>query len=295
MQLEDKVEAVASELDQAGLYFGHGTDNAFDEAVWLVLEAAGLDPSGDEVPWQTFLNADQCQAVDALLARRIETHQPLAYLVNRAWFGGRDFFIDSRAIVPRSHIGEWISERFTPWRVDRPLDAILDLCTGSGCIAVSLALAFPEAKVDASDISAAALEVAAINVERHAVGDRVRLVQGDLFSSLEGQRYDLIVCNPPYVSDSLMRTLPHEYNHEPTLAFAGGNGGLDFITPLLYQARAHLSDDGLLVVEAGSARDALEAAWPQVPFTWLMSMNDDAVVFVVNAQELEALIGQAER
>jgi ribosomal protein L3 glutamine methyltransferase len=122
----------------------------------------------------------------------------------------------------------------------------------------------------------------------------VRLVQGDLFSSLEGQRYDLIVCNPPYVSDSLMRTLPHEYNHEPTLAFAGGNGGLDFITPLLYQARAHLSDDGLLVVEAGSARDALEAAWPQVSFTWLMSMNDDAVVFVVNAQELEALIGQAE-
>jgi ribosomal protein L3 glutamine methyltransferase len=295
MQLEDKVEAVASELDQAGLYFGHGTDNAFDEAVWLVLEAAGLDPSGDEVPWQSILSADQCQAVDALLARRIETHQPLAYLVNRAWFGGRDFFIDSRAIVPRSHIGEWILERFTPWRVDRPLDAILDLCTGSGCIAVSLALAFPEAKVDASDISAAALEVAAINVERHGVGDRVRLVQGDLFSSLEGQRYDLIVCNPPYVSDSLMRTLPHEYNHEPTLAFAGGNGGLDFITPLLYQARAHLSDDGLLVVEAGSARDALEAAWPQVPFTWLMSMNDDAVVFVVNAQELEALIRQAEQ
>ena len=294
MRLEDKAEAVASELDQAGLYFGHGTDNAFDEAVWLVLEAAGLDPSGDEVPWQSILSADQRQAVDALLARRIETRQPLAYLVNRAWFGGRDFFIDSRAIVPRSHIGEWILERFTPWRVDRPLDAILDLCTGSGCIAVSLALAFPEAKVDASDISAAALEVAAINVERHAVGDRVRLVQGDLFSSLEGQRYDLIVCNPPYVSDSLMGSLPHEYNHEPTLAFAGGNGGLDFITPLLYQARAHLSDDGLLVVEAGSARDALEAAWPQVPFTWLMSMNDDAVVFVVSAQELEALIGQAE-
>ncbi len=295
MRLEDKAEAVASELDQAGLFFGHGTDNAFDEAVWLVLEAAGLDPSGDEVPWQTILSADQCQAVDTLLCRRMETHEPLAYLVNRAWFAGRDFFIDSRAIVPRSHIGEWILERFTPWRVDRPLDAILDLCTGSGCIAVSLALAFPEAKVDASDISAAALEVAAINVERHAVGDRVRLVQGDLFSSLEGQRYDLIVCNPPYVSDSLMPTLPHEYNHEPTLAFAGGDGGLDFITPLLYQARAHLSDDGLLVVEAGSARDALEAAWPQVPFTWLMSMNDDAVVFVVNAQELEVLIEQADQ
>ena len=295
MRLEDKVEAVASELDQAGLYFGHGTDNAFDEAVWLVLEAAGLDPSGDEVPWQAILSAGQRQAVDALLARRIETHQPLAYLVNRAWFGGRDFFVDSRAIVPRSHIGEWILERFTPWRVDRPLDAILDLCTGSGCIAISLALAFPEAQVDASDISVAALEVAAINVERHALGDRVRLVQGDLFSSLEGQRYDLIVCNPPYVSDSLMRTLPQEYNHEPTLAFAGGNGGLDFITPLLYQARAHLSDDGLLVVEAGSARDALEAAWPRVSFTWLMSMNDDAVVFVLSAQELEALIGQGER
>ena len=292
MQLEEQVDAVARDLDQAGLYFGHGTDNAFDEAVWLVLEAAELDPSGDEVPWDRALTAEQRQAVAALLSRRIQTREPLAYLVNRAWFAGRDFFIDARAIVPRSHIGEWVAERFVPWRAERPLSSILDLCTGSGCIAVSLALAFPEARIDASDISATALEVAAINVERHGVADRVRLVEGDLFGSLGDQRYDLIVCNPPYVSEPLMQALPPEYSHEPALAFAGGSTGLDFIGSLLHQAHDHLADGGLLVVEAGSARDALEAAWPHTPFTWLMSMNGDAVVFALGAQELTTLEGQ---
>ena len=286
IRLEQQVEQVANALNAAGLCFGHGTDNAFDEAAWLVLEACELDPSGDEVPWDQVLTARQQASVQALLERRIQTGEPLAYLVNRAWFAGHDFFVDSRAIVPRSHIGEWIPDRFSPWRVERPAASILDLCTGSGCIAVALALAFPEAQIDASDISASALEVAQANVARYEVQERVRLLQGDLFEGLGQARYDLIVCNPPYVSDEIMNTLPGEYRHEPALAFAGGSSGLDFINRLLDQAGDHLTKSGLLVVEAGSARDALEAAWPRTPFTWLMSENGEAVVFAIEATEL---------
>ena len=286
IRLEQQVEQVANALDAAGLYFGHGTDNAFDEAAWLVLEACELDPSGDEVPWDQVLTASQEASVHVLLERRIQSGEPLAYLVNRAWFAGHDFFVDSRAIVPRSHIGEWIPDRFSPWRAERPAGSVLDLCTGSGCIAVALALAFPEAQVDASDISASALEVAEVNVARYEVQERVRLLQGNLFEGLGQARYDLIVCNPPYVSDEIMNTLPGEYRHEPALAFAGGSSGLDFINQLLDQARDHLTDDGLLVVEAGSAREALEAAWPRTPFTWLISENGEAVVFALEAAEL---------
>ena len=169
ISLEQQVDETANALDAADLFFGHGTDNAFDEAAWLVLEACDLDPSGDAIPWDQSLTPAQQASVEALLKRRIESGEPLAYLVNRAWFAGHDFFIDHRAIVPRSHIGEWIADRFFPWRADRPAAAVLDLCTGSGCIAVALALAFPEARVDASDISASALEVAEINVARYAV------------------------------------------------------------------------------------------------------------------------------
>ena len=287
ISLEQQVDETANALDAADLFFGHGTDNAFDEAAWLVLEACDLDPSGDDIPWDQSLTPAQQSSVAALLKRRIESGEPLAYLVNRAWFAGHDFFIDHRAIVPRSHIGEWIADRFFPWRADGPAAAVLDLCTGSGCIAVALAHAFPEATVDASDISDSALEVAEINVARYAVQDRVRLKRGDLFEGLGEARYDLIVCNPPYVSDEIMDGLPGEYRHEPALAFAGGASGLDFINRLMDQARKHLTEDGLLVVEAGSARESLEAAWPRTPFSWLMSENGEAVVFALEAAELD--------
>lgn len=289
MNLETQVDQVAQALEAADLFFGHGTDNAYDEAVWLVLEAAGLDPGADEVPWQQDLSESQIASIQDLLSRRTQTREPLAYLVNRAWFAGNDFYIDSRAIVPRSHIGEWIPERFAPWLADDEVGAILDLCTGSGCIAVSLALAFPEARVDASDLSAEALEVAKLNVDRYGVQSQLRLVRSDLFEALSGDRYDLIVCNPPYVSDELMHALPEEYRHEPELAFAGGVSGLDFIERLLKEAPAHLNPDGLLIVEAGSANDALEAAYPKASFTWLMSENEEAVVFAISAEELQTL------
>ena len=289
MKLEVQVDQVAQDLEDANLFFGHGTDNAFDEAVWLVLEALGFDAGADDIPWTQDLTEHQRDSVHDLLSKRIETRQPLAYLVNKAWFAGHEFFIDSRAIVPRSHIGEWIPDRFDPWLANENVSAILDLCTGGGCIAVSLALAFPEATVDASDLSQDALDVARRNVERYGVEKRVRIIEGDLFSGIGNKKYDLIVCNPPYVSDELMSALPKEYHYEPELAFAGGQTGLDFIQRLLKEAADHLSPEGFLVVEAGSAQQALETAYVKMPFTWLMSENEESVVFMISADELAAL------
>ncbi|MDP6530294.1 MAG: 50S ribosomal protein L3 N(5)-glutamine methyltransferase [Arenicellales bacterium] len=287
MRLEICVAQVERRLADGGLYFGHGTDNAFDEAVWLVLAAVGLDAGADQIPWHKTLTDTEQAQVEALLTKRIRTRRPLAYLINQAWFAGLEFFVDERAIVPRSHLGEWIVGRFAPWLADRPIASILDLGTGSGCIAVALAHAFPAARVDASDLSSDALAVAAINTRRHDIVDRVRLLRSNLFTGLAGQRYDLIVCNPPYVSDAIMGELPDEYSYEPALAFAGGSEGLDFIDSLLREARTHLTDEGTLVVEAGSAKAAVEAAWPQVPFTWLTSRNGESVVFLLGAQELQ--------
>lgn len=288
MTLDDMVAQVESKLANAGLFFGHGTDNALDEAVWLVLAAGGFDVGDSEPPWESTLREEQIQDIQKLLERRLTTRQPLAYLINRAWFAGYEFFIDQRAIVPRSHIGEWIPDRFEPWLSTDDVASILDLCTGSGCIAVALALAFPEARVDATDLSRAALEVAAINAKRHEVTDRVRLLQGDLFSAVQDQRYDLIVCNPPYVSDELMSGLPEEYRFEPELAFTGGIKGLDFIERLLREVSNHLTPQGLLIVEAGSAQSAVEDAYPNLPFMWLMSQSEEAVVFALTAGELAA-------
>jgi len=288
MILDDMVAQVESKLANSGLFFGHGTDNALDEAVWLVLAAGGFDVGDSEPPWESTLREQQIQDIQKLLERRLTTRQPLAYLINRAWFAGHEFFIDQRAIVPRSHIGEWIPDRFEPWLPTDDVTSILDLCTGSGCIAVALALAFPEARVDATDLSGAALEVAAINAKRHEVTDRVRLLQGDLFSAVQDQRYDLIVCNPPYVSNELMRGLPEEYRFEPELAFTGGIKGLDFIERLLREVSNHLTPQGLLIVEAGSAQSAVEDAYPNLPFMWLMSQSEEAVVFALTAGELTA-------
>ena len=210
----------------------------------------------------------------------------MAYLINRAWFAGHEFFIDQRAIVPRSHIGEWIPDRFEPWLPTDDVTSILDLCTGSGCIAVALALAFPEARVDATDLSSAALEVAAINAERHEVTDRVRLLQGDLFSAVQDQRYDLIVCNPPYVDAQDMAQMPAEYSHEPELALASGDDGLDFTRRLLREAPNYLSSQGVLIVEVGNSAEALERAFPDVPFTWLEFTQGDDGVFMLTSTQL---------
>jgi ribosomal protein L3 glutamine methyltransferase len=296
MTLADLVGQVEQQLVNAELFFGHGTDNAFDEAAWLVMSAAGIDPSAEPVDWQRALSDTQQSAVKQLAGRRIETRKPLAYLVRQAWFAGHEFYIDERAIIPRSHFGEWIPGRFEPWLGRTPVKAVLDLCTGSGCIAVAVALAFPEAKVDATDISIAALEVAAINIEQHGLGQRIRLLQGDLFNAIaKAARYDLIICNPPYVSDQSMAFFPAEHCFEPRLALAGGHNGLDFVRRILAEARWHLKKNGRLFVEAGSSAAAIEQIWPSVPFTWLTALMGESAVLMLTAVELDGYREQFTR
>ena len=289
MTLTKCVREVERQLLDAKLFFGHGTDNAFDEAAWLVMSAVGIDPGAGQVDWQQVLNAPQQSAVKQLAETRIETRKPLAYLIKQAWFAGHEFYIDERAIIPRSHLGEWIPGRLEPWLGRTPVKAALDLCAGSGCIAVAIALAFPEVKVDAVDVSSVALEVAAINIKQHAMGQRVRLLQGDLFNAIaEAARYDLIVCNPPYVSDRSMKVLPPEHCFEPKMALAGGSDGLHFVHRVLTEAHRYLKKKGRLFVEAGSAADAVEKTWPSVPFTWLASLTGKSGVLTLTAGELDS-------
>jgi ribosomal protein L3 glutamine methyltransferase len=288
MTLTDWVGQVERQLVDAKLFFGHGTDNAFDEAAWLVMSAAGIDLNAKLVNWRQVLSDSQQSSLRKLVERRIESRKPLAYLLKNAWFAGLQFYIDERAIIPRSYIGEWISVRFEPWLGGTPVKAVLDLCTGSGCIAIALALAFPKAKVDAADISTAALEVAAINIERYALGQRIRLLQGDLFhANTEAVRYDLIICNPPYVSDQSMASLPVEYGFEPRLALAGGRDGLDFVHRVLTEVRPHLKETGRLFMEAGSTAAVVEKTWPGIPFTWLSALTGECAVLTLTAAELD--------
>lgn len=255
MTLEQLIEKTAQRFKAARLHYGHGTDNARDEAAFLVLRGLGL-------PFDTDLNRSaRPDAVASLLKKRIEQRIPAAYLLNEAWLDGLPFYVDRRVIVPRSHIAFLLKGlRSAPQR-------ILDLCTGSGCLAILAARAFPKARVDASDVSSAALAVAAQNVRRHKLGKRVRLIRSDLFGQLNG-RYDLIISNPPYVSTPAMRKLPPEYRYEPGIALAGGRQGLDFVGRILEGAAAHLAPRGLLICEIGESRKALERACPATAFEW---------------------------
>ncbi len=273
----------AGRFRRARLHYGHGTGNARDEAAWLVGHVAGFAPDALAAHLDEPLAAATVETVRALTEQRIQTRQPLAYLLHEAWFAGLRFYVDARVIVPRSLIAEFIEERFRPWvgRVRR----VLDLCTGSGCMAVALARAFPAARVDASDISAAALEVARINVEHHGLSERIQLIQSDLFSALPGERYDLIVTNPPYVAAAEMETLPEEYRHEPELALVSGASGLDAVTRILAAAPAHLHPDGILVAEVGNSCAALQETFPDLPFIWLSTASGDDSVFLLTAEE----------
>jgi ribosomal protein L3 glutamine methyltransferase len=283
----DLVAEIERSLSDPDLYYGHGTDNPFDEAAWLVAHVVGVDLAAvDDLPWKAPVDDAQSNAARALARERVETGKPLAYLINEAWFSGLRFYIDDRAIIPRSHLGDLIVERFEPWVAADKVNNILDLCTGSGCIAIALALSFPDANIVATDLSESALQVARKNVGEYHLKSRVRLVAGDLFAGLGDQRFDLIVCNPPYVSDRLMMDLPREYRYEPETAFAGGREGLDLIDRILRESSAHLSAGGTLVVEAGSAGEALEARYAKVPFTWLASDSGERLVFLMSREEL---------
>ncbi len=283
--LAEGVDGVAAFLESADLSYGHGVLDAEDEAAWMLMLGCDISPDSDDIPWDRLLTAQEIDAVRTLAMRRIDSKKPLAYLVNEAWFSGLSFYVDERVLVPRSHFAEWIPDGFAPWVTPGKVSAVLDLCCGSGCIGIATALVMPDAQVTLSDISAEALAVAEINVERHGLSARVRTRQGDSLKDLDA-KYDLILCNPPYVSSSRMKDLPAEYRQEPALGLAAGEDGLDFITPLLAMAADSLNPEGVLMVEAGSAGEAVLSRWPKVPFTWLDTESGEPVLFMLTREEL---------
>ena len=283
------IDEVAEQFRAAALSYGHGTDNPDDEAAWLVFSVLGLSFSDGPEVYDRAVQPGELERVRTLAKRRADERRPLAYLLNEAWFCGLDFYVDERVLVPRSPIAELIVERFEPWLDAERVERIVDLGTGSGCIAIACALAFPEARVDAVDVSEDALAVAAINVERHQVKNRVSLIRSDFFIDVPEGPYQLIVTNPPYVDRADMADRSEEYRHEPELGLASGDDGLDATRVILKQASRFLDDDGILVCEVGNSRPALEDAFPRTPFTWLEFEHGGEGVFLLKKTDLENL------
>ena len=285
MTLLGLVQAMSARLEEAGVSFGHGTTNAFDEAAWLVLWKLGLPLDDLDGVAELAVSAADRAAVEALVDERIRTRKPAAYLTGEAWLQGVPFFVDERVIVPRSLIAEPLADgSVDTWLSDRT-HRVLDLCTGNGSLAVLAALAWPDVTVDATDLSADALAVAAKNVERHGLEDRITLRQGDGLAAADGP-YDLILCNPPYVNQASMDALPPEYRAEPALALAGGADGMDFVRALLRDAPAHLSPHGVLVLEIGHERAHFEAAFPTLEAVWLPTSAGDDQVLLLTKESL---------
>lgn len=285
--LRDWVRWGASRFNQAGLFFGHGTDNALDEALALVLHTLHL---GHDLPADYLsarVTAEEAGAILALFRERVERRVPAAYLTGEARFAGLDFYVDENVLIPRSPIAELIEEGFAPWLDADHVSSVLDLCCGSGCIGIACARAFPRALVDLSDISPAALDVATRNIERHHLEERVRTLRADVYEGLDGERYDLIVSNPPYVSTSEMTTLPAEYRHEPELGLEAGDDGMDVVARILAGGADYLRPGGIMVVEVGASADLLMARYPDVPFLWLDFERGGDGVFLLTAEQLD--------
>jgi ribosomal protein L3 glutamine methyltransferase len=283
----DLIRYAASRFNAAGLTFGHSHDNAIDEATHLVLSCLHLPPDLPPAYGSARVTAIEKTRVLSLIDRRIETREPVAYLVGEAWFAGMPFKSDARALVPRSPIAELIEDDFSPWLDGREVERALDLCTGSGCIGIAMAAHNPRWRVDIADISDDALALARENIALHQLGKQVRAVRSDLFSGLTGERYDLIVSNPPYVTDDEYAALPGEYAHEPKLGLTAGADGLDIALRILRDAPGHLSDDGLLIVEVGESEHALGTLLPDVPFVWIEFKVGPMGVFALERHDLD--------
>ena len=285
--LRDWVRWGASRFNEAGLFFGHGTDNALDEALALVLHALHLRHDIPADYLDARITAAESAAVAELFAQRLDRRIPAAYLIGEARFAGLDFYVDENVLIPRSPIAELIEEGFAPWLDPDQVSSVLDLCCGSGCIGIACAYAFPLALVDLADISPAALDVATRNIERHDLEGRVRALRADVYDGLDGERYDLIVSNPPYVSSAEMQGLPDEYRHEPELGLEAGDDGMDVVARILAGGTEYLSPGGIMVVEVGFSADLLIGRYPDVPFLWLDFQRGGDGVFLLTAEQLD--------
>ncbi len=289
--LRDWLRYAVSKFQEAELFFGHGCTNAYDEAAWLILHTLHLPTTAEESRLEVFLDARLTQterrALQNVLQQRITQRLPAAYLTHEAWLGDFRFYVDERVIVPRSYFANLLAEGFAPW-IESPetIESALDLCTGSGCLAILMAHTFPAAHIDAVDLSPDALAVAQRNVAAYGLEEQIRLIESDLFANIGKQKYDLILSNPPYVTSASMAALPQEYRHEPALALAAGADGLDIVRCILEQAAKHLNPHGLLAVEVGHNRDLVEAAFPELPLTWIDTEDDEGKIFILHREQL---------
>lgn len=286
--IRDFLRWAVTQFNQAHLYYGHGTDNAWDDALALILTSLSLPHDINPMILDATLTLNERKTLIELIEKRVQKKIPVPYLTHEAWFAGLPFYVDERVLIPRSPIAELIENHFEPWISEIP-ENILDLCTGSGCIAIACAKAFPNSMVDASDISADALEVCKKNILKHAVEHQVHIYQSDLFKSIPFKKYDLIVSNPPYVDKTDMATLPAEYHYEPTLALAAGDDGLDIVLRLLQEATHFLTPQGILIIEVGNSETALAEKFPHIPFTWIEFQRGGGGVFILTYEQLKIL------
>jgi ribosomal protein L3 glutamine methyltransferase len=286
ISVRELIQRTEKQFSQTDIYYGHGTDNALDEAFYLVMVAVGLEfDCGDEALDEP-LTQETLSHIESLIDKRINQRIPVAYLVNQAWFAGRQFYIDERVLIPRSPFAELITSQFMPWLSFSNVNSILEIGTGSGCMAIACAYEFPRANIDAVDIDDNAIEIAKENVSLHDLEDKVHIIKSDLFEQLEGKKYDLIISNPPYVGYDEMQSLPEEYSHEPRHALEANDNGLELVGKILKQAAAHLNDNGVLVVEVGNSMDVLVKHYPKIPFIWLEFENGGDGVFLLNKSDL---------
>jgi len=288
MTFGDWLDHCRTELEKSGLWFGHGTDNAHDEAAWLVLAALGRPPDGRMPGGNLEVDPEQGKRIERLLQQRVQTRQPLAYLVGEAWFCDLRFLVTPDVLVPRSPIAELVRGEFRPWIRPKRVSRVLDLCTGCGAIGIAVALHMPGVEVDASDISFAALKIAAKNRAIHGAEDRVTLIESDLFGALDGRRYDLVISNPPYVSKAQFDVLPREYRAEPEIGLVSSGHGLFIPFKILRDAPEHLSPEGILVCEVGENAASLQALLPDVPLTWIEFEHGGEGVFTIGRDEMLA-------
>lgn len=287
LTIRDWLRYAVSQFEASDIFYGHGTDNAYDEAVWLVMSALHLPMDTLNNFFDARITSPERSKLSQLLEQRISSHTPTAYLVKEAWLQGLKFFVDERVLVPRSFIAELLNDDLSPW-IEYPelVESAADICTGSGCLGIMLASAFPNATVDVVDISADALDVANINIANYGLEDQITAIQSDMFTALKGRKYDVIISNPPYVDAPSMAELPAEYRNEPQIALGSGNDGLDHTHTLLREAGHYLNENGILIVEIGHNRDALQAAYPNIAFNWLEVSSGNEFVFLLTKEQL---------